>query len=392
MTTWEVDAGAGLLKAAHDLAPLVADESERIERERRIPLTLLTQLIEAGLFRMLVPAWLGGCQADPLTLSAVLQTLAAADASTAWCIGQASGCGMVAALLTRPIAQAIFGNPGTILAWGPGSGTALIVDGGYRLSGHWSFASGSHNATWLGGYASVMLPDGTPLTRADGHPRAETLLFPATDVVLEDIWDVSGLRGTASDAYTLHDHFVPDGYAVHQTGIAGSEANGPLYAFSTSNIFPIAFASVALGIARAALDAFLALAQAKTPRGTRSRLRDNARVQAGTARAEAELRAATLYLQQTVTAAWASAQRHACLPPRDRVAIRLAATFTIDSAARVTDYAYHAAGATAIFASQPFERRFRDMHAVAQQVQGSEAHFESVGRFLFGLEPDSSFL
>jgi indole-3-acetate monooxygenase len=167
---------------------------------------------------------------------------------------------------------------------------------------------------------------------------------------------------------------------------------GPLYCFPTSSLYAAGFAGVALGIARATLDAFLVLARDKTPRGFKSTLRENAVIQADIARAEARLGAARYFLIGSLQEIWREVAATNDLSLAQRMRIRLAATYAIDQATAVVDAAYHAAGATAIFQSSAFERRFRDIHTVAQQVQGRASHFETVGQFMLGLEPELLFV
>ena len=210
-----------------------------------------------------------------------------------------------------------------------------------------------------------------------------------------DVWQVSGLRGTASDAYTVTDLFVPEAHAVQLPLIHPTEP-GPLYLFvggpSFVSVFAIGFASVALGLARATLDALVALARTKTPRAIRGLLRDQALTQAQVGQAEGTLRSARAFLHQTVGDVWEEVGRTGQLTLEQKVLIRLATTHAIQRSTQVVDAAYHAAGATAILVSDPFERRFRDMHAVAQQIQGRYEHYETAGQFFLGLEPDQEWL
>ena len=141
----------------------VREMSDLVEQERELPASLLKCLHDERLFRLLLPAALNGDQLDPLTLSMVTEMIAAEDASTAWCLGQAAGCAMSAAFLEPEIAQDVFGPANAVLAWGAGiQGKAFAVEGGYRVTGRWSLASGSRHATWLGGHSHVFEADGSP--------------------------------------------------------------------------------------------------------------------------------------------------------------------------------------------------------------------------------------
>jgi alkylation response protein AidB-like acyl-CoA dehydrogenase len=387
--------GDALLGAARSLAPDISAAAEWIDRERRLPPDLVTALIDAGLFRMLLPASLGGHEMDLPSFARVVEEVAKADASTAWCIGQANGLNAQMAYLDPETARSIFREPRQVLANGPGvgnrPGVARPADGGYMISGRWMFASGSQHATWLIAICQLHSADGEPRFDAAGLPELRSMVIPVEAVDFADIWHVSGLRGTASNEFAVTDLFVPESYAIWYTPQRRREP-GPLYLFPGSAIFAPAFASVALGIARTALDAFVELAGGKTPRGVSHLVRDSTVVQAEVARAEGRLRAARALLQQTLGEVWEAVAAAGGLVLEQRVAIRLAASHATHEAAAVVDAAYAGAGGTAIFANQAFERRFRDVHAVTQQLQGRAQHFEAVGRFLLGLDPNSPFL
>ncbi len=387
------DPSGELVVRAQSLAPRIAAASPRIDADRRLPAELVAELVDARLFHLLVPRSLGGEETDLLTFARVVEEIARADGSTGWCLVQASGCSLVSGYLDPAAASEIFGPRARgILAWGPGQGEAVAVDGGYLLTGRWSFASGSHHATWLGGVATVVGSDGIPYRDERGAPDTRTLLFPRERARFEDVWQVSGLRGTGSDAFAVTELFVPEAFSLRRDDPAWRRERGPLFAFRLDNVFALGFASVALGIARGALEAFVELAGVKTPRGRTSVLRDEPVVRSEIARAEATWRSARAFLREAVGEAWEAAQRCGEITLAERVQIRLAATHAIQLAAQALDVAYHHAGATAIFERHPFERRFRDVHAVTQQVQGRSTHYENVGRYLLGLDPDLTFL
>lgn len=384
---------AGYLERARSLAPVLQAGADRIERERRLPERLLAALFDLGLFRLLLPRSLDGAEVDPVTFVQVIEEIGKTDASTAWCLCQAAGYSMVSAYLSPEVAAEVFGDRRAVLAWGPGPGArAVAVDGGYRVTGTWSFASGGRHATWLGGYAPIHEPDGPPRRRPDGSAEARTMLFPAASATWTDVWDVIGLRGTASDSYTVTDLFVPAERSVARDDPAERRQPGPLYCFRTGSLYASGFAGVALGIARSTLDAFLELARDKKPRGFTRPLRESGVVQSQVAQAEAGLRAARMFLLGSLDEIWRAVGRAGHVSLDQRMTIRLAATYAIQRARDAVDLVYQAAGATAIFTGSAFERRFRDMHAVTQQLQGRPAHFETVGQFMLGLEPDTAFL
>ncbi len=371
------------------LKPLLSRAQARIDAERRLPGPVLDALHRAGLFRLLLPAPYGGGEITPPAFFEIIEAVAKIDASTAWCLCQANGCAMAAAYLKPSAAQAIWGqDPAAVVAWGPGKGEMVATDGGYRLSGNWSFASGGRHATWLGAHTTIREADGAERRNPDGSPMIRTLLFPAAQAELTDIWNVIGLRGTASDAYAVRDLFVPAEFYLARDNADERHYQGSLYHFPAMSLYAAGFSGTALGIARSMLDGFQALASDKTPRLARQRLADNGAVQAEFARAEARLRAARAYVADELALIWRSVCDNDELTVEQRMRIRLAATFAIHEAKSVANVAYDLAGATAIFNDGPFERRFRDIHTVTQQLQGRSSHFQTVGAYLFGHPAD----
>src|SRR5579872_6521339 len=169
---------ADYLARIRELAPALAAAAGEIDRRRELPEAIVAGLAERGLFRLLLPKWLGGAELLPADYVPIIEELAKTDASAAWCVNQNSGCSMTAAYLKPEAAREIFGGPRGILAWGPGPGEARVTDGGYRVTATWSFASGSQHASWLGCHVPVIEADGTPRLHADGTAVVRTMLFP----------------------------------------------------------------------------------------------------------------------------------------------------------------------------------------------------------------------
>ena len=379
------------LARARDFAPALAAAAARIDRDRELPADIVDGLATRGFFRLLLPRSLGGAELLPLPYVQVIEEIAKADASTAWCLNQGNGCAMTAAYLEPAAAREIFGGMKSVLAWGPGPGRARRVEGGYRVTATWSFASGSHNATWLGAHVPIYDQNDRPLSNADGSPMIRTALFPKAASAMTDIWHVIGLRGTGSDQFQVEDLFVPDAYVAWRDEGERREP-GLLYRFSSLQLYAAGFAAVALGIARASLDAFIVLARDKVPFRAAQTLRDNNVIQAEVAQAEARLMAARNWPYRLLAEVTAAVAIDGRLTLAQRMQIRLASTFAIHEALKVVDMAYTAAGSTAIFENEAFERRFRDIHTVSQQLQGRRSHFETIGRWLMGLEGDTAWL
>ena len=363
------------------IAPAIAAAADEAERERRLPPALLDALHGAGLFRMLLPRRFGGAEMPLPRYMPVVEAVAKLDGSTAWCLGQGNGCAMTAGFVDPSVADAIWsGDPRAVLAWGPGKGRAAPENGGFRVSGRWSFASGMRHATWLGGMASVR--DG-----ADPAP-IRVMLFPADRAETSEIWDVLGLLGTGSDAFAVRDLFVPAARAYDRDEPRERREDGPLYLFPLNSAYATGFAATALGLARAMLDEFIALAGGKTPRLAARRLADEGAVQFEVGECLARLGAARAFLLRELEEVWDEAEATGRLAIARRMRIRLAGTFAIREAKAVGDTVFDAAGATAIFASHGMQRRFRDLHTVAQQLQGRKSHLQNVGAYTLGHEPD----
>ena len=380
---------------ARALAPTIAAAAPRIEAGRELPADLVDALHEARLFRMLVPRSLGGEEISPVEYVQAIEEIAKADASTAWCIGQTSVCSTISKAMKPEVAEEIFKkNPRGVLAWGPtGNGKAIVDKGGFRVSGVWPFASGSRHATWLAAHCIIYEPDGQPRRDADGKPLQKTLVVPRERATIDDVWHVIGLKGTGSDTYTFTDVFVPEECAIgyHALNPAERRERGPLYLFTIYQLFGASFPAVALGIARATLDAFCALAQKKTPTGQTTMLRDNAVIQSQVGVAQSQLAAARAFLLDALGEIWQAAQSGA-ISIDQRVRLRMACINASQQARQVVETAYLAAGATAVFESNPFERRLRDMHAVSQQAQSQFSIYEAVGRHFLGLPVNSRLI
>ena len=373
---------------ARELGTEIAAAADEIERTRRIPEALLERFHDSRLFRMLLPRSAGGDETEPAVYVAAIEELARHDASIAWNAFVANSSSLIAAYLDPGVNRAIFADPRSIVAWGPPNASrARAVDAGYRLTGKWDFASGCRHARWLGAHCHVLEADGTLRLNRFGRPAVRTLLFPAGEATLLDTWRTIGLCGTASDSYCVNDLFVSEAFSSTREDPTLRREPGPLYAFTMQCLYATGVAAVAFGIARAMLSEFITLASRKAPRGL-ARLADNAVVQADVARAEARLGSARAYLIETLTAIYAHADDVAPIEVADRARVRLACTNAIQGAAEVADFAYKGAGVDAIFTGSPFERRFRDMHTLSQQIQARGAHFESVGQVMLGVPPE----
>ena len=372
---------------ARALGPAIAAASDEIERTRRLPPALLAALHEARLFRLLLPRSAGGEEVSPGTYMASVEEVARHDASVAWNLFVGNSSALVGAYITLDVAREIWRDPHTVVSWGPpNEHRAKAVPGGYRIAGRWDFASGCRAANWMGAHALVEEEGGELRLNSYGRPGQRILLCPVGQAALLDTWNTIGLRGTASDSYTLYDVFVPEAYSSQREDPALRRETGPLYSFTHAGLYAVGVAGVALGIARAMLDTLIELATKKAPRNL-GRMADSPTVQADVARNEARLGAARAYLLDVIGTLYdrASAAAPMDIPGRSRA--RLACTHAIHTAIDCADFTFKAAGVDAIFPGSPFERRFRDMHTLSQQIQSRSAHYEAVGHILLGGQP-----
>jgi len=381
---------------ARAVAPLIAEAAPGVEADRRLSDKVVSALHETGLFRLFLPRWLDGYAVAPSTFVQVIETIAQADASTAWCLCQMDVCSIASVYLGRDEAEGIFAAKGGALAWGSTSNArAVATTGGYRVSGDFEFGSGCHHATWLGGHCPVTDADGSPCLDQDGKQLERTVVFPKSAATIAEVWNVIGLRGTGSDMYTLDELFVPREHTIlalfQWPDPERIELGGP-YRFAANNIYAAGFAAVGLGNARGALDDFLGLAQRKVPRwGSRS-LREDPLVQVAVAEADTKLASARCYLIATLRDAEQTTCGRGALSLDQRMKIRAAGTFALRVATQVVDHLYELAGTTSIFTGNPLERRFRDAHTVSQHLQGRIGHFETVGKHMLGLETEARFV
>jgi alkylation response protein AidB-like acyl-CoA dehydrogenase len=373
---------------ARALGCRIAAAGDATERTRRIPVDLLSALHEARLFRMLLPRSVGGDEVTPGTYLAAVEEVARHDASVAWNIFVGNSSALVGAYLDLDVAREIYSDPHTIISWGPpNKHRAKAVPGGYRVSGRWDFSSGCRAANWMGAHCFVEEEDGSLRLNRFGRPTMRILLCPAEQATLLDTWHTIGLRGTASDSYTFEDVFIPEAYSSQREDPGLRRETGPLYSFTHTGLYAVGVAGVALGIARAMLDALVELAARKAPRGL-ARMADSPTIQAEVARNEARLGSARAYLLEILADLSARASDAAPMGIPDRARARLGCTHAIHAAIEVADFTYKHAGVDAIFPGSSFERRFRDMHTLSQQIQSRGAHFEAVGHILLGGEPE----
>jgi indole-3-acetate monooxygenase len=377
---------ASLLQAARELAPKIDGARPEIERDRQIPAELVDAMGAAGLFSLWLPKALGGPELDLVDYVRVVEELARADGSVAWCATVASCHSRIAGYLQPDVARDIWGGGRAILAGtiNP-TGKAFAVDGGYRVTGRWGYGSGIVHSTWTLGNCIVHGRDG-PRQGPSGASEMRLAIFPKSAVEILDTWHVSGLRGTGSHDYRVADLFVREDHAI-PCFTATPLQPGALYALPMISVLSIAIAAVPLGIARAAIDAILELAPTKTPYRSSLLLRDKPTVQADVGRAEALLGAARSYLFQVAGELWDEVASCRAASLRRRALLRLGCTQAAQAAAQAVDLMYNVGGGTSLYESGRLERCFRDVHACTQHIATSTDSYEVGGRVLLGLDP-----
>jgi alkylation response protein AidB-like acyl-CoA dehydrogenase len=287
-------------------------------------------------------------------------------------------------------AKEMMTDPGVVVGgvFAP-TGRAVEVEGGYRISGKWGVASGCQHCDWLGGSCFVFDGPGPRMTQFG--PEWVVPMMPASACRVLDTWDVSGLRGTGSHDFEVNDLFVPT-QRVIRIPMGESPYAGRLFAFPFFGLLGSAIASVALGIARAALDDLARVAKTKTPFGMMSTLATRPSAQIAYCEAEAELRSARALLFDSVASTWARVQAKEAISPTDRAFLRLAATNATSRAASAVDRAYTAGGGSAVYTRSPLQRCLRDVHMITQHAIVAPHVYELTGKILLGAEPDAPML
>jgi alkylation response protein AidB-like acyl-CoA dehydrogenase len=382
---------SGLLAAVHRLKPLVDASRDRFDTERQLPVELVDALKEARIFSMLVPLTLGGQELDPPSFLTVVEALARLDGSVGWCAVISAGYAWLAGILDESFAREVFTGQAVLAGTLNPTGRATRADGGYRVSGRWSYGSFIGYSDWVLGNCTTYEGD-VPLTGPDGAPEFRICLFPRRDVQIIDVWHVSGLRATGSNDYMVHDLLVPETHTLKIPGFSPIPRDpGPLYSLPMPSLFVTCIAAVVLGIARAALDDAHEIARTKRAGGTSTLLSEKAVAQVDMARAEALLRAARAYLFDEVTRLWECAQAGGRMSLEERAAVRLASTHATECAIDAVTLARRLVGGAALFEGNHLERCFRDINAAGQHLAiAATTNFELVGRALFGFEPGTS--
>jgi indole-3-acetate monooxygenase len=381
-----------VLRAARELHGEITAAADEIERTRHLPEHIAASLKDAGVFGMAMPRAWGGPELDPLTQLEVLETLAMADGSVGWCTMINCDSGYMSAFLEQDVARAMY--PDITVATGASAtplGTAARVPGGYRVSGRFPFCSGIHHCEWMF-VGCIVTEDGAPCRNEDGVPETRQCFLSRTEFDILDTWHTMGLRGTGSNDVAVNDVFVEEPRTFSFQDPALIKRSEPLYAFPL--MFLAKAPGPALGIARHAVDHFIAEAPGRTGRRYLSgdRLEDlkplaeSVQVQDVAARADAMVSAARAHAFQVVGELWETLIEKRELSARLQSRFRTLYPHVLGACVDAVQLVCKAAGGKAVY-NGVLERCLRDVLAMNQHIIGADRHYEAAGRFLFGLDP-----
>jgi alkylation response protein AidB-like acyl-CoA dehydrogenase len=380
-----------VLEAARRLAPLVRENADKIDADRQLPKPVFHALADAGIYLMAVPRAVGGLEIDFPTYLQVIEELGKADASTAWTISQGANWATYSARMSREAAREIWiDTPRSVVSNTPGAtAKAVVVHGGFRVTGRQPFSTGCMHASWMAAHAQVI--ENGEVRLRHGKPEVRYCLVPRVEVEIIDTWHTKGMRGTGTHTFEVKDVFVPEERTVFPYG-APIVSSGPRYKIPLTLGYGAGDGMVALGLARNCISAFFEVAGTKAPRNMRGLLRDQAISQVAVGQAEADLRSARAYLMQAARESWdeATSTDALTLSLNSRTSLRLAATHAIHQSAKVVQSLYQLCGATVVFDGHLLQRLLADMNVITQHGQSRLAHYEVVGQHCLGLEIDDS--
>ncbi len=362
-------------------------DGPEMDRRRELTQEVVDALAGQDLLRMLLPRSMGGQEVYLVDYAKACEALAWADASTAWFVNQSNvSMATSAASMPHETAAAMFEGSYAGLAWGArhDKSKAIRVDGGYRLTGAWSFASGGRHTKWLGAHSAVQNPDGTPHIRY-GRPDDRSFVFLRSQARIIDDWHVLGLRGTGSDSYSVEDLFIPDAQAPARDIADERREEGPIYPIGSTLLYATGFCSVTIGVARRLLDTYVTVVKGRHSRSSPMAMINNHAIQREVAVLEARLSAVRAFLHEAAGQVYDASAKGA-LDVDLRMRLRLATTWGMNEATDVSIACYRGAGTMAISEKAPFERRFRDAMSASQHLQGMWPMAEMVGRHLIGAE------
>ena len=388
----DVAASRDLLATAEGMLPEIREAANSIDEARRVPDWLADRLAAAGFFHLLTGREHGGVAADPVTAAKVIETLSTASPSVGWVtMILATASFWTVRMVPDEVRREIFAEvapgevqPTVIAGTLVPHGRALRVDGGWRVSGQWPFASGCHHATWMP-TAAWLHDENGPITDENSTPQWRAFHLPVSDCEILDTWYTSGLRGTGSTDYTIDDVFVTDSHVKRHSLLEESVLPDRRYDYAAFNV-PM-LSAVALGAARGAVDSLAELFGGKVDRRNLRPVATAFDKQADLGIAKATVDSARAYLFDTTARAWELTLAGEERPRELRAGMRLACTHAVTASVQAVDRAHSAAGASSIYSASPLDRYFRDVHSVAAHAFVRQTTMADGGMLLLGQEP-----
>jgi len=370
-----------------DLLPAISAQADQRERARDVPESLIAELIKAGCYRMAVPASHGGAELALPDLLTVLVTLASADASVGWLVGQAAVAQLVFSRFPQETFDDIYRAGPDVIGAGAVApkGKALRVDGGWRFSGEWPFVSGCSHASWFYGQC---LTAGQADEPADPEiPPMRVMLMPMAQAAVQDTWHTLGLRATGSHHVRVAGGRCQDRWSCSMHSSVPVPAL-PIYAVPAIEYGGLVVAAIAVGIAEGAVSDMLQIAASKRPSFSITPLRASKVFQDRLGEAYLDLLTARLLLAAQAASAWSAATQGSQDGCAHRAVLRATAAHVTGIAARTVDAAYGLAGGSSLYDSSPLQRRMRDIHTLTQHAVTGRASYEFMGSVLVGEHDD----
>lgn len=372
-----------MLTAARAVTDVVEREAAASEAARTLTQPVVDALHDAGLFRLMTPRDLGGEEADLATVLAVYEEVTRADASTGWSLlANATTTGFAGAFLGDRAVKAMFGGDADPVHAGQFAprGTSVACDGGYVVSGRYSFGSGCAHAGWMGGGTIELDEQGTPVISERGIPVIRAFFVPAAGVELLGNWDVMGLCGTGSYDYAVPEQTVDESFTFRLVEDE-PQRGGPLYRLGVLGLTAAGHAAFALGVGKRALEELLTIVAGKQRLGATIPLREQQLFRHELGMHDAALRAARALVFEAFDDAQSTLERGDDATPLQRQRLRQATTYATRVAVDVVRFAYTAAGTDALRPSV-LQRCFRDMHAATQHIFVDPDTMTETGRLL----------
>ena len=375
---------ARLRAAIADLAPELAARAGEIEGARRVPADITDRLGALGLFRTLVPRSHGGLELSVPEVLPLIEALSAADSSVGWVAMIGTGAQMFRTRASRATFDQIVMDGPDALTVGVGTpaGRGEAIDGGYRVSGRWPFASGCQNARWIAGHF-VIHKDGAPVM-SDGRPLTRFVVLAAERWRVEETWQASGLTGSGSH------HVVLDNVAVRDAETfdlfhGPSCLPGP-FASAVTPFIGSLHAAVATGIATAAM-ADLAAMAGRRQLFAAADLRDTPVFQHEFGRLDAALRAARALLQVQADSYWRLALAGELDGKADFAESLQGSAWINATCSDIVSGCYTLGGSSVVFNASPLQRRLRDIHVARQHAFAQERFYARAGANALGFPP-----